>query len=119
MDGQHEGISEEEARALWRRATELQHSAESREHREDRMLPEPEPGALSVDEVVGAAREAGISGEHLLVAFAERRLVDAEEIEPDRRSARWLRALVEEADAVEVADAPPYAPARPAMTDIA
>lgn len=110
MDAQHDGIADEDARALWRRAAELQRSAQDREERDDRPLLEPERGTRTADEVLGAAREAGISGEHLLVAWAERRLVDADEIEADRWSSRWLRALLGGDDAVELdrrVDAPP------------
>lgn len=52
--------------------------------------------------VLEAAEEAGIPVENVLLAVAERSLVDADEIRPDRWSARWLRYLVNESDAIEV-----------------
>lgn len=98
----HEGaVTEAEARELWRRATELQRAAEEPESGEE-VLPPVGPDAVPMHRVLEAAEEADIPVENVLLAVAERSLVDAAEIRPDRWSARWLRYLVNEADAIEV-----------------
>ena len=100
-------ISDEEAREIWRRAVRLQGAAERAEAR-DRLAPGEDaavvhdPSALPIEQVVGAATEAGISADHVLLALAERRLVDWEAIRPERWTTRWLRRLVGHTDAVEV-----------------
>lgn len=100
--GNHESsVSEEEARELWRRATELQLAAEESRTGED-VLPPGEPDTVPMERVLEAAEEAGISSENVLLAVAERSLVDADEFRPDRWSVRWLRNLVRETDAMEV-----------------
>ncbi|MFW6085325.1 MAG: hypothetical protein ACODAA_08935 [Gemmatimonadota bacterium] len=100
-------VSDEEAREIWRRAVRLQGAAERAEARDELPSSENAPGAhdpsaLPVEQVVGAAKEAGISADHVLLALAERRLVDWEAIRPERWTTRWLRRLVGHADAVEV-----------------
>lgn len=100
-------ISDEEAREIWRRAAQLQGSAERAEAR-DRLAPAADtgvahdPSALPVEQVVDAATEAGISADHVLLALAERRLADWDAIRPERWTTRWLRRLVGHSDAVEV-----------------
>lgn len=100
-------ISDEEAREIWRRASRLQGAAERAEAR-DQIAPGEDtvaahdPSTLPVEQVVGAATEAGISVDHVLLALAERRLADWEAIRPERWTTRWLRRLVGQADAVEV-----------------
>lgn len=100
-------VSDEEAREIWRRAAQLQGAAERAEAR-DRLAPGEDttaahdPSALPVNHVVGAAAEAGISADHVLLALAERRLADWEAIRPERWTTRWLRRLVGHTDAVEV-----------------
>lgn len=94
-------VTEAEARELWRRATELQGAAEEPGAGEE-VLPPGGHDAVPMHRVLEAAEEAGISVENVLLAVAERSLVDAAEIRPDRWSARWLRYLVNESDAIEV-----------------
>jgi len=90
---------------LWRRATELQRAATNPELDGEEgagVLPPEDPDAIPVDRVLAAAEEAGIPTENVLLAMAERDLSDAQELDPDRRSARWLRKWVSETDAIEV-----------------
>jgi hypothetical protein len=68
-------ISEDEARALWRRAGELQSRAEDREEYSVAPVLEDEH-ALSADEVLAAAEGAGIVTDHVRVALVERGLPD-------------------------------------------
>lgn len=100
-------ISDEEAREIWHRASRLQRAAERTEARDHIAAGEDaviayDPSALPVDQVVGAATEAGISADHVLLALAERRLADWEAIRPGRWTSRWLRRLVGGTEAVEV-----------------
>jgi hypothetical protein len=68
-------ISEDEARALWRRAAELQSRAEDREEYSVAPVLEDEH-ALSADEVLAAAEGAGIVTDYVRVALVERALPD-------------------------------------------
>lgn len=100
-------VSDDEAREIWRRAVRLQGAAERADAR-DQLAPGEDtavahdPSALPVAQVVGAAVEAGIAADHVLLALAERRLADWEAIRPERWTTRWLRRLVGHTDAVEV-----------------
>ena len=70
-------LTEEEARALWERALELQHEAARRQEgkavaEEDRALGLMGPGGgFRLEEVTAAAREAGISQPYMEMALAE------------------------------------------------
>lgn len=95
-------VSEEAARKLWKRAADLQSRAEEESTRPAAVSALQDPDALPVSRVVEAAQEAGIAREHALQAVAEGRLVDAEELDPDRWTGRWLARLVGGGGAVEV-----------------
>lgn len=100
-----ERISDEQARALWQRAAQLQAAAE---RNPQRALP-GESAGLSLEQVAAAAEGAGISSDYVRVALAERMLPDAEAIDPNHWKARWVRALLREPDAIEqsrIIDAP-------------
>src|SRR5690606_20484057 len=77
MDRDQTPISEEAARALWRRAAQLQAGAERRMEEGFRRLPDRSTGyddavdGLHPDEVRAAAEEAGISPEFVQIALAE------------------------------------------------
>jgi hypothetical protein len=101
------GISDEQARELWRRAAELQAAAERSSDRT--QLPERVTG-LSLDQVAVAAEGAGIDADYVRLVLSEQQLPDADRIHRDLWTARWLRAILREPDAIEVArviDAPP------------
>lgn len=102
-------LPESEARSLWRRAIEIQAAAE-RGERGPRRLPAAVADGFSVEEVIDAARGAGVEPQHIYLALAERALPDAELIRRDRWTARWARALLRGEDAIEISqlfDAPP------------
>jgi len=86
-------IADEEARAIWKRAGELQLGAES-------SVADPQGPSLDVDagyslaEVVEAAEEAGIDAQSVFLALAERRLPEAAEVHRERWAARSFHALV-------------------------
>lgn len=95
-------INDEQARALWQRAAELQAAAEQQR---DRQLPavrsdEDKTSGLTLAQVAQAAEGAGIDPDFVRVAVAEQQLVDAKEIDPRQWSARWLRRLIKEPDAI-------------------
>jgi hypothetical protein len=94
-------ISDEQARAIWQRAAELQAEAE---RAGERQLPAraAESAGLTLAQVAQAAEAAGIDPDFVRLAVAEQQLPDADEIDPQRRSARWLRALLREPDAFEL-----------------
>lgn len=94
-------VSEREARELWRRAAELQ-AADERKRVTRRATVPPAAEDLSLADVAGAAEGAGIEPDYVRLALAERRLVDADQIRRDRWTARSLRAVVGEKDAIEV-----------------
>lgn len=96
-------VAEEDARKLWQRAAELQRIAEDGQESEPTgmALVGEDAATVPMRHVLEAAEEAGISGEHVLLALAERSLADRDEIRPDHWSARWLRTLVPESDAIE------------------
>ena len=95
-------ISEEEARALWHRAAELQAEAARRlEERSRQLAPRGHPSGSGTAEVEGyrladvraAAEEAGISPEFVDGALAEARsraLVEGAEARPSAMAARFL-----------------------------
>lgn len=94
-------MTEQEARELWRRAVELQ-AADERKRVGPRT---PVPAAaedLSLAQVSEAAEGAGIEPDYVRLALAERRLADAHEIRRDRWTARWLRFVVGEVDAIDM-----------------
>lgn len=72
-----DGLSDEAARAVWRRAAHLQAEAERRMEERARQLPAPQPGraweseGLQPDEIRLAAEEAGIAPEFVQIALAE------------------------------------------------
>jgi hypothetical protein len=94
-------IPEDEARALWQRAIELQVSAEQA-HAGSRRLAPGRMDGLSLDQVVEAAEGAGIDPTYVRLAVAEQRLPDANQMRRDRWTARWARQLLAEVDAIEV-----------------
>lgn len=93
-------LSEEQARELWRRAAELQSFAE-RDSANARGLPASTEG-LSLEQVAQAAEGAGIHPDYVRIAVAERHLVDADRIDRNLWSARWLRAILREPDTIEL-----------------
>src|SRR5688500_14476082 len=99
-------ISDEQARELWRGAAELQAAAE-RSHQ--RALVTDSSG-ISLEQVAQAAEGAGIDPDYVRVALAEKQLPDADAVNRDLWTARWLRAILREPDAIEesrVVEAPP------------
>lgn len=95
-------ISEEQARELWQRALELQNAAE-RSQPDARALIAPDKNDLSLDQVATAAEGAGIDPDYVRMALAERQLPDAERIDPRLWTARWLKQILREPDAIEEA----------------
>lgn len=93
-------ISEEEARALWRRAAELQADAARRlEERSRQLAPREHPSDTAeadgyrLADVRAAAEGAGISPEfvdHALVESRNRALVEGTQSEPSAMAARFL-----------------------------
>lgn len=104
-------ISEEEARALWRRAAELQASAE-RARPPARRTVVPASPDYTLEQVSAAAAGAGIDPDFVRLALAEQMLPDAAEVRRDRWTARWLRRIVGDADVVEIVRAIPAPAAR-------
>ena len=105
-------ISEEEARKLWQRAAELQAAAE---RRNTRSLPAVRDG-LSLAQIAHAAEGAGIDPDYVRLAIAEKTLPDADRIDRDLWSARWLRAILREPDAIEASQ---YVDAEPTQVHAA
>lgn len=97
MNGTRRTISDEQARALWQRAAELQAAAEG----EPRALAVASSDGLSLEQVAAAAAGAGIDPDFVRVALAEQQLPDAPEIDRRHWAARWLRVVLREADAME------------------
>ena len=93
-------ISEDEARALWRRAAELQAEAARRlEERSRQLAPRDRPSdaveaeGYRLADVRAAAEDAGISPEfvdHALVESRNRALVEGGRSRPSARAARFL-----------------------------
>lgn len=107
-------VSEAQARALWKRATELQADAE-RDRPGGELRPAVPARGLSVEQVTEVAEEVGISRDKVLVALAEERLSDTGSRQAAKDPSPLVRLLVEDTKAVEVelvVDAPPTAVAR-------
>ena len=89
-------ISEEEARALWRRAAELQAEAAHRLEERSRQLAPSDPAEVDgyrLADVRAAAKDAGISPEfvdHALVESRNRALVEGVQERPSAMAARFL-----------------------------
>lgn len=100
MSDDHTRISEDEARALWRRAAELQAEAARRlEERSQQLAPREhsgdpaEVGGYRLEDVRAAAEGAGISAEFLERALVESRtraLVEGARARPSAMAARFL-----------------------------
>ena len=100
MDQDETRISEEEARALWQRAAELQAEAARRlEERSRQLAPRGDPSGTAEVEgyrlanVRAAAEEAGISTEfvdHALVEARNRALAEGARARPSAMAARFL-----------------------------
>lgn len=100
MSDDHTRISEDEARALWRRAAELQAEAARRlEERSQQLAPrehsadQAEVGGYRLEDVRAAAEGAGISSEFLeraLVESRNRALVQGARARPSPMAARFL-----------------------------
>src|SRR5688500_525234 len=98
MSAPRRGISDEQARALWQRAAELQEAAERAPH----ALTAAAPDGLTLEQVAVAAAGAGIDPDFVRVALAEQQLPDAQELDRSNWTARWLRVVLREADAMDV-----------------
>ena len=89
-------ISEEEARALWRRAAKLQAEAAHRLEERSRQLAPSDPAEVDgyrLADVRAAAKDAGISPEfvdHALVESRNRALVEGVQERPSAMAARFL-----------------------------
>jgi hypothetical protein len=102
MNAPRRGISDEQARALWQRAAELQEAAE----REPRALTAPVPDdGLTLEQIAVAAAGAGIDPDYVRVALAEQQLDDADQLDRTNWKARWLRAVLRVTDAMDVTHA--------------
>jgi hypothetical protein len=91
MPSSRDRIPEEAARAIWRRAAQLQAEAESRVEERSRQIPDragvddSTGDGLELDAVRSAAEEAGISPEFVQIALAEA----AASSRPAMAVARW------------------------------
>lgn len=110
LDPESQRVTDEEARELWRRAAEL-HAAAERSRTTRAVVRTGERG-LTLEDVSAAAEGAGIGGDYVRLALAERRLPDGDAIRRDRWAARWLRRVVGDADAIEVSRVVRAGPAR-------
>lgn len=111
QDREPERVTDEEARELWRRAAEL-HAAADRSQASRRALVRAGERGLTLEDVSAAAEGAGIDPDYVRLALAERRLPDGDAIRRDRWTARWLRRVVGDADAIEVSRVVRAEPAR-------
>lgn len=93
-------LTDEEARALWKRAAQLQAAAENAAT-QSRMLEPVQRGELTVEQVTTAAREAGIDPEYVHIVVAEQRLPDFDALRHDTRRARLLGRIIREPHAFE------------------
>jgi hypothetical protein len=100
MNQRQPSISEEQARELWQRALELQNAAEQRKPDPPALMP-ADRNDLSLSQVAAAAEGAGIDPDYVRMALAERQLPDADRIDPRLWSARWVKWILREADAIE------------------
>ncbi len=99
MSDSHGAIGENEARELWARAIELQTTGRDADVVSSSA---PRAGAMSLDVVLQAAEGAGIHPDSVLLALAERQLVDWDLIRPDDWRVRMLRRFVSNVDAIDV-----------------
>jgi hypothetical protein len=104
-------ISEDSARELWKRALELQAAAEGDRPEPQALIP-GEAHGLSLDQVAAAAEGAGIDPDYVRMALAERRLPDADRIDPNLWTARWLKRILHEPDAIELTHSIAASPAQ-------
>lgn len=95
-----QGLTDEQARALWQRAAELQAAAEHAAARA-RALQPVEQGDLTVEQVTAAAEGAGIDADFVRIAVAEQQLSDAEALRHDKWQGRWLQRIVQEQNVIE------------------
>lgn len=93
-------LTDEQARALWRRAAELQAAAE-RASSQQKALQPVDQGELSIEQVTAAAEGAGIDPEFVRIAVAERGLPDADALRHDDWRGRWLQRLMREPHVIE------------------
>lgn len=93
-------LSDDQARALWRRAAELQAAAEQAAA-QNRALQPAEEGTLSLEQVAAAAEGAGIDADFLRLAIAEQRLPESDALRHDHWTGRWLQRLMREPQAIE------------------
>ena len=103
------GLTDEQARALFQRAAELQAAAEHAATRARAFQPVQE-GDLSVEQLTAAAEGAGIDAEFVRIAVAEQQLPDAEDLRHDSWQGRWLQRVVQEPNVIErerIIPAPP------------
>ena len=91
-------ISDQEARELWRRAAELQAAAE----RGNNRAIIPAGSGLSLVQIAQAAEGAGIDPDYVRVAVAEKNLSDADRIDRNLWTARWLRVILREPDSIDL-----------------
>jgi hypothetical protein len=105
-------ISEEEARELWRRAAELQAADQQRSELASAAgTSVTSASGLSLEQIAVAAEGAGIAPDYVRVALAEQQLPDADRIDRNLWSARWLRAILREPETIEDARTIAAAPA--------
>jgi len=102
MNQRQPSISEQQARELWQRALELQNAAEQRKPDPPALMP-ADRNDLSLSQVAAAAEGAGIDPDYVRMALAERQLPDADRIDPQLWSARWVKWILREGDAIECA----------------
>lgn len=94
-------VTEDQARALWRRAAELQAAAE---RSRDQLAPvEISADGLTLEQIAQAAEGAGIDPDYVRVALAEQQLPDSDRIDRNLWTARWLRALMRAPDVIDAA----------------
>ena len=93
-------LSDDQARALWRRAAELQAAAEQAAT-QGRTLRPAEERTLSLEQVAAAAEGAGIDADYLRVAIAEQRLPDSHALRHDHWTSTWLQRLMRQPQAIE------------------
>lgn len=109
-DWESNRVTDEEARELWRRAAEL-HAADHSRERQRALVRAGERG-LTLEDVSAAAEGAGIGADYVRLALAERQLPDGDAIRRDRWTARWLRRVVGDRDAIHVSRVVDAEPAR-------
>ena len=110
-DWESKWVSDEEARELWRRAAELHAAADHSRARQRALVRAGERG-LTLEDVSAAAEGAGIGADYVRLALAERQLPDGDAIRRDRWTARWLRRVVGDRDAIHVSRVVDAEPAR-------